>query len=537
MKIYEQFDILIVGSGIAGLFYALKLVEHDKSLKIAVVTKKGTTDSITNRAQGGIAAVLAGTDSVESHIEDTVKTGCGLCHLEVAEKIVELGPKVIEELVSYGVNFSMKDGQYDLTREGGHSANRVLHAGDLTGREVERAVSEAVRQYSENIRIYENHLVIDLITGKNIDREICSGAIVFDSQKKEIKIFSSKITMLASGGIGQIYLYNTNPPIATGDGVAIAYRAGVSIANMEFIQFHPTSLYSPGKKSFLISEAVRGEGGRIRSIEGAYLMEKAHPLKDLAPRDIVAREIDKELKFSGKDFVYLDLSIMAPEFIKKRFPNIYKECLKRGIDITANQIPVVPAAHYSCGGILSELNGETELPGLYVAGETAMTGLHGANRLASNSLLEAVVMAKLAAKKSIQYLKEISFSDLKTDESLKYLSNKPIPAKIIAHNRKLLRQIMSDYVGIVRTEKLLINAGENLTKIQQEIDYYFSHTLIDYSLVELRNMITVSQLVVSSALERKESRGLHFVEEYPQLKKKFEKDTIIKGYRRKKLEV
>ncbi|MFZ5980374.1 MAG: L-aspartate oxidase, partial [Candidatus Zixiibacteriota bacterium] len=412
----KRYDFLVIGSGIAGLFYALKLVEHDSKIKIAVITKKDVTDTNTNRAQGGIAAVVDKTDSFKSHIADTLKVGCGLCHKDVVEKVIETGPLAIRELMEYGVKFTQVNGKFDLGREGGHSVNRVVHASDLTGREIERALLKACRAYKKNIDIYRDHMVLDLMTHRQGGQEACAGVFVFSERSRDFHAFYSPVTMLASGGLGQVYYHTSNPLIATGDGVAMAYRAGVAVGNLEFIQFHPTTLYSPGRRPFLISEAVRGEGGRLKSVDGRFIMD-GHELKDLAPRDIVARAIDKELKESGEEYVLLTISHLEESFIKKRFPNIYKNCLKYGFDITKRSIPVVPAAHYSCGGVVSGINGETSLPGLYVAGEVAMTGMHGANRLASNSLLEAVVAARLAADASYDFFKHSDYPEAVTLEN------------------------------------------------------------------------------------------------------------------------
>ena len=526
----RNYDFIVVGSGIAGLFYALQIVSKNNKAKIAIITKKGVTNTNTNRAQGGIAAVLSGMDSFEAHVDDTLRAGAGLCHKDVVEAIVEAGPRTIEELIAMGVKFSQRDGQYDLGREGGHSVKRVLHAGDLTGREIERALQKACRGYLGNIDIYTDHIVLDLITYKEAGKTICGGAYVFSESGRAFTAFYAPVTLLASGGLAQIYYHNTNPKIATGDGVAMAYRAGVSVGNLEFIQFHPTTLYTPGRWPFLISEAVRGEGGRLKSVDGRYIMEGMHELKDLAPRDIVARAIDKELKQSGEEYVLLDVSHLDSEFIKKRFPNIYKECLRRGFDITKRDIPVVPAAHYACGGVMSNILGETEIPGLFVAGEVACTGMHGANRLASNSLLEAVVMADLAAKKSTEYFNSVHFPpsipvDKSLFSSLKYPSGKIV----IAHDRRQLCRVMSDFVGIVRSEEMLELALKKISEIKQGIEEYYLAKPATYNVVELRNIATVSELVIKSALLRKESRGLHFVEEYPHTEERFLKDTVLPG--------
>ena len=525
----KRFDFLVVGSGIAGLFYALKLVEHNPKVKIAIITKKDETNTNTNRAQGGIAAVVDKTDSFASHIDDTLRVGCGLCHKDVVEKVIETGPLAIEELMAYGVKFTKVDGEFDLGREGGHSANRVVHASDLTGREIERALLKACRSFKNNIEIYRDHMVLDLMTHRQGGREACAGVFVFGEKSRDFHAFYAPVTMLASGGLGQVYFHTSNPLIATGDGVAMAYRAGVAVGNLEFIQFHPTTLYSPGRRPFLISEAVRGEGGRLKAVDGRFIME-GHELKDLAPRDIVARAIDKELKESGEEYVLLTISHLDETFIKKRFPNIYKNCLKYGFDITKRSIPVVPAAHYSCGGVVAGINGETSLPGLYVAGEVAMTGMHGANRLASNSLLEAVVAARLAADVSYDFFKHSDFPETVSLEnplhsSLQY----PREKIVIAHDRRELVRVMSDFVGIVRTEERLNLALEKVRQIKNAVEEYYYATPATNHIVELRNIATVAELIISSAVSRRESRGLHYIEDYPDTDDKFLKDTVIPG--------
>jgi len=526
----QRYDFLVIGSGIAGLFYALKVTSLRPDARVAIITKKGERNTSTNRAQGGIAAVLAQTDSFEAHIEDTLRTGGGLCHRDVVERIVRDAPAVIDELVEYGANFTRVDGDYDLGREGGHSENRVLHAADFTGREIERALLAACRARPNNIHIYRDHIVLDLVTFRSGDDTICGGAFVFSEKGRVFTSFYAPVTMLATGGLGQVYYHNTNPKIATGDGVAIAYRAGVSVANMEFVQFHPTCLYSPGRWPFLISEAVRGEGARLKSVDGRFIMEGAHELKDLAPRDVVARAIDKELKESGEEYVLLDISHRDKEFIKKRFPNIYRQCKKRGFNMAERPIPVVPAAHYACGGVLSSLHGETEVRGLFTSGEVAMTGMHGANRLASNSLLEAVVMAKLAAETSCEFLDDSSLPESVKVNSLLYSSLEYPKGKIlIAHDRGVLSRVMSDFVGIVRSEELLNLALDKVNAIRLAIEQYYLATPATYAVVELRNMATVAELIVRSAIRRKESRGLHHMREYPDRDDKYLNDTIIKG--------
>lgn len=525
-----RFDHLVVGSGIAGLFYALKAVASDPSTRVAIVTKKAESETSTNRAQGGIAAVLAGTDSLEAHIKDTLRVGCGLCHTDVVENIVEAGPSVIDELLKLGVEFTKIDGQYDLGREGGHSHKRVVHAGDLTGREIETALLKATKQFKNNIYMYENHMVLDLVTYQSGNRECCAGAYIFHEPDRKFDVFYAPVTVLATGGLGMVYFHTSNPKIATGDGVAIAYRAGVSVGNMEFIQFHPTTLYSPGRWPFLISEAVRGEGGRLMSVDGRYFMDDTHEEKDLAPRDIVARAIDKELKESGEEYVLLDVSHLDAEFTKRRFPNIYQECLRYGFDITQRPIPVVPAAHYACGGVVCDISGQTTLPGLYAIGEVAMSGMHGANRLASNSLLEAVVMARNAAISSADYLQQSHFPEyVEIDHGLASSLDLPREKILVAHDRRELTRVMSDFVGIVRSEDRLKLALEKVRSIQQAIEKYYFATPATYAVVELRSIATVAELIIKSALSRRESRGLHYLEENPKTDPAFQKDTIIPG--------
>lgn len=530
----HRYDFLVIGSGVAGLFYALKVAELEPKARIALVTKNAETATNTNRAQGGIAAVLSDSDSFESHIADTIRVGCGLCRPEVVATIVESGPRAVEELISYGVKFTTERGRFDLGREGGHSTKRVAHASDLTGQEIERALLAACRAKPNSIHIYRDHMVLDLITYVSGGARFCAGAFVFEEQHRAFSAFYSPVTMLASGGLGQVYFHTSNPDIATGDGVAIAWRAGVPVANLEFIQFHPTTLYAPGREPFLISEAIRGEGGRLRSVDGRFIMDTAHELKDLAPRDVVARVIDKELKASGEEYVYLDVSHLDAEFIKYRFPNIYQQCLSLGFDITKRPVPVVPAAHYSCGGVMSSVAGETALPGLYVAGEVAMTGLHGANRLASNSLLEAVVMAAQASIESHRFYRGLHFPETVPVENSLYSSlSYPREKILIAHDRRVLRRIMSDFVGIVRTEDRLSLALEKVLQIRHAIEQYYFATPATYNILELRNLATVAELIIRSALWRKESRGLHYLDDRPGTNDFYKRDTIISGYQDK----
>jgi L-aspartate oxidase len=525
----RHYDFLVAGSGIAGLFFALEVAELNPKARIAIVTKKGETDTSTNRAQGGIAAVMAGTDSFEAHIADTLTAGAGLCNRRVVEQIVESAPTVIEALVAYGVKFTRGTEGYHLGREGGHSLPRVVHAEDLTGREIERALLAACRA-QQGIDIFRDHMVLELITYADAGERACGGAFVFSEAERTFDFFHAPVTMLATGGLGQVYYHSTNPKIATGDGVALAYRAGVAVGNMEFVQFHPTALYTPGRWPFLVSEAVRGEGGRLRSVDGRYFMEKAHPQKELAPRDIVARAIDRELKESGEEYVFLDVSHLDPKFVKSRFPNIFAECLRRGFDMTHRPIPVVPTAHYACGGVVSTIHGQTELPGLYTSGEVAMTGMHGANRLASNSLLEAVVMARFAAVHSSDYLKQIHFPvNIPVDNSPYSSLRYPRQRILISHDKRQLNRIMSDFVGIVRRIEHLQLALERIKQIKDAVEQYYLATPATQAIGELRNMASVAELIIDSALSRKESRGLHYLEDYPETNDEFAHDTIISG--------
>ena len=530
-------DYLIIGSGIAGLSFALKAALRGR---VAIVTKKETMDASTNYAQGGIASVLDPSDSFDLHIKDTLESGAGLCNEHVVRMVVTNGPDMIKELISLGVNFSHNKTQtdrLDLTQEGGHSRRRIAHTKDLTGQEVERALIHNVEK-NKNIQIYENHMVIDLITtskfikrglSTNETKETCWGAYVLDTITGEVNIFLSKIIVLATGGAGKVYLYTSNPDIATGDGVAIGYRAGAKVANMEFVQFHPTCLHHPMEKNFLISESVRGEGGRLINKKGNHFMEHYHPLKDLALRDVVARSIDAELKKSGDECVYLDISHRSRDFIKNRFPNIYMKCLELNIDITKEPIPVVPAAHYMCGGILTDTQGRTSITNLYAIGEVAYTGLHGANRLASNSLIEALVFSRFAFEDSAKLI---------TDKDDYQFPHVPLwdtgsatdsdESVVVSHNWDEVRRMMWNYVGIVRTNKRLTRAMRRIEVIQQEIKDYYWDFIITRDLLELRNLVTVAELIIASAVMRKESRGLHYNLDYLERDdKNWRHDTII----------
>jgi L-aspartate oxidase len=523
-------DYLVIGSGIAGLSFALQAAAHGK---VAIVTKREITESATNYAQGGIASVYSKEDTFDAHVKDTLIAGAGICHEDVVRMVVEEGPQVISNLIEWGVKFSSSNGVYDLTREGGHSQRRILHAADITGREIERALVEAARAH-HNIDIYEHHIAIDLITESKVLRKRlkpnrCLGAHVLDIASGLVKTFCAKVTLLASGGAGKVYLYTCNPDVATGDGVAMAYRAGATIANMEFMQFHPTTLYHPSAKSFLISEAVRGEGAILRRRDGTAFMEKYHPLKDLAPRDIVARAIDNEMKICGDDCVYLDITHKDPEYVKSRFPNIYQTCLEFGLDMTREGLPVVPAAHYLCGGVAVDANGETDIQHLYAIGEVAFTGLHGANRLASNSLLEAAVYAGRAYIHASESVKSGQFEFPIIPEWDSSTATNSDEMVVVSQNWDEIRRFMWNYVGIVRSDKRLERAMHRIKLIQGEIEDYYWDFIVTSDLIELRNIATVAELIVACAQQRKESRGLHFNIDYPEKDEiHWNRDTFVK---------
>jgi L-aspartate oxidase len=509
-----QFDVLIIGSGLAGQSAALRLAERGR--KIALVTKRTLEDSASGWAQGGIAAVLDPGDSIEAHIQDTLTAGAGLCDPIATRFVVEQGRTAIDWLIAQGVPFSRDgaNGSYHLTREGGHTHRRVIHVADATGLAVQQTLAEKVRQHP-NISILERHISVDLITAVKLGqaKNRCLGAYVLDIDADRVVTIGATHTLLATGGAGKVYLYTTNPDTATGDGVAMAWRAGCRVANMEFVQFHPTCLYHPHAKSFLISEAMRGEGGILRLPDGTRFMPDHDPRAELAPRDIVARAIDFEMKKRGLDCVYLDVTHLAPEFLIEHFPTIHARCLELGIYITRSPIPVVPAAHYACGGVVTDLNGRTDLPGLYAAGETSFTGLHGANRLASNSLLECLVFAAAAAEDIVTGQQAVTFPALpEWDESRVADADEAI---VISHNWDELRRFMWDYVGIVRTNKRLERAVHRIRLLEKEIDEYYQHFRISNDLIELRNLVLTAHLIVKSAQRRLESRGLHYSGDYP----------------------
>ena len=541
MEIYS--DFLVIGSGVAGLSFALKAAE---SGRVVMVTKREAMDSNTNRAQGGIASVFDKTDSFDLHIQDTLLSGDGLCDEAVAEMVVKKGPERIQELIQQGVQFNQTENlqsngtssSLELGREGGHSHNRIVHAQDMTGKELERVLLELVKQHG-NIELCENHIAIDLITYSTRIKsgqvtathdESCCGAYVLDRQTRAVKTFCSKVTLLATGGAGKVYLYTSNPDIATGDGIAMGYRAGTNIANLEFVQFHPTCLYHPEAKNFLISEAVRGEGGFLTTRVGEPFMSKYDPQKDLACRDVVARAIDSELKKSGDEYVFLNIAHKDPDFIKSRFPNLYSQCLAYGIDMTNEPIPVVPAAHYLCGGIVTDSCGRTNINRLYAIGETACTGLHGANRLASNSLLEALVYADSAANRAIKEISSETFGTTPEPPPWDFVGTTDSDERIVvSHNWDEIRRLMWNYVGIVRSDKRLKRAERRIENIQKEIQEYYWNFKVTGDLIELRNIATVAELIIKSSLQRKESRGLHYNIGYPgKNDAHWKQDTVIR---------
>lgn len=512
-----HFDTIIVGSGLAGLNVALRLANLNQ--KVLIITKKNMSECNSYYAQGGIAAVVAENDSVEYHINDTMIAGAYLSNEESVRAILSKSSLVIDWLVSQGVEFTLEDNSnnFHLTKEGGHSYRRILHVDDATGAEIVNKLIQKINNHP-NILVLENHIAVDLILGSKLglDDNQCYGIYALDTVKNKVYTFGANQVVLATGGAGKVYLYTTNPDVATGDGIAIAYRAGCEIVDMEFIQFHPTCLYHEKAKSFLISEAVRGEGGILKLANGYRFMQDHDQRLELAPRDIVARAIDYEMKKHGLDCVYLDISYKSSDFIKSHFPNIYAKCLSLGIDITKEPIPVVPAAHYSCGGIKTDLDGNTNIVGLYAVGECAYTGLHGANRLASNSLLECLVIGDNLCNDIIikQIKNNVKLSLPLWDESQVIDSDEEV---VISHNWDEIRRAMWDYVGIVRTNKRLERALHRIELLKKEIDEYYANFKLSLNLLELRNINCVAELIIKSAMMRKESRGLHYSKDYPKM--------------------
>jgi L-aspartate oxidase len=527
-------DFLVIGSGIAGLSFALKVADAGT---VAIITKKEKAESNTNYAQGGIAAVTSSDDSYDLHIRDTLDAGVGLCHLDAVTVLVREGPQRLKELIEMGVQFTQKNGKLDLGREGGHSRNRIVHAHDKSGWEIERALLHNIANHP-NIYVYEDHHAIDLITEHHLGQDVakvqpihCWGAYALDVRENRVKTFLAHVTALCTGGVGQVYLHTTNPLIATGDGVAMAYRAGAKIGNMEFIQFHPTTLYNSGSPAFLISEAVRGFGGILKTKRGEEFMSRYDARGSLAPRDIVARAIDTELKKHGDDYVFLDLRHLSANKVQEHFPYIYQTCLtKYKLDITKEPIPVVPAAHYSCGGVVTDLDGRTTVCNLFACGEVSMTGVHGANRLASNSLLEAVVFSHRAARAAKEQI--TTKAKLPTvppwDDSGTFNAEEWV---LISHNKTEIQSLMWDYVGIVRSNFRLERAARRLRLIKDEVKDFYRRTKITEGLIELRSLATVAELIVRSAMMRKESRGLHYTTDYPERDdKNWLRDTVIERY-------
>ncbi|MEY1661422.1 L-aspartate oxidase [Isoalcanivorax beigongshangi] len=516
-------DVLIIGSGAAGLSVALRLGTDSR---IALLSKGELTSASTYYAQGGIAAVLDEKDSLDSHVADTHVAGAGLCHDDAVRRTVEDAPEAIRWLVDQGVGFTRfdEDGPFHLTREGGHSHRRILHVADATGLAVSGALIDQVRQ-RPNVDLFEHRTAVDLILEGDGDQRRCVGAYIHNTMTGLTDVFLARAVVLATGGASKVYAYTSNPDVATGDGIAMAWRAGCRVANMEFMQFHPTVLYHPKAKSFLISEAVRGEGGRLLLPDGTRFMPRFDERAELAPRDVVARAIDFEMKRLGADCLYLDISHKSADFIIEHFPTIYAKCLQLGIDMTKEPIPVVPAAHYTCGGVMTSLDGETDLPGLYAVGETAFTGLHGANRMASNSLLECFVFGSAAARHIAERLPHWPQPGEVPpwDDSQVTNSDEDV---IISHNWDELRRFMWDYVGIVRTVKRLERAQHRIELLKREIAEYYSNYRISKDLLELRNLVVIGELIIRCALQRKESRGLHYILDYPDMADEI-RDSIL----------
>ena len=512
----QQFDVLIIGTGLAGLTLALQVADQKK---VCIVSKRTMQDSASSWAQGGIATVLNSDDSIDQHVEDTLIAGAGLCDADITRMVTEHGREAVEWLIDLGVEFTREENSesgYHLTREGGHSYRRIIHAADATGHAVQKTLAQKIREHS-NITLLDNHIAVDLITSKKLKRQSinsCLGAYVLDNDSGKVITISAQKTALATGGAGKVYLYTTNPDVSTGDGIAMAWRAGCRVSNLEFIQFHPTCLFHPHAKSFLITEAVRGEGGILKLPNGERFMPMHDVRAELAPRDIVARVIDFEMKKRGYEYVLLDISHKPADFIKEHFPTVYKHCLSLGIDITKEPIPVVPAAHYTCGGIMVDDKSHTDIANLYAIGETACTGLHGANRLASNSLLECMVFGRIAAK-DILSAKQRELSDLPDwDESRVTDADEEV---LITHTWNELRRFMWNYVGIVRTDKRLSRAMHRIKMLRDEVHEFYSNFRVSNDLIELRNLLQVAELIVKSAMARRESRGLHFSKDCPDL--------------------
>lgn len=521
--VVHHFDTLVIGSGLAGQSAALRLAETHK---VGLISKRGLEDSASGWAQGGIAAVLDSQDSIEAHIQDTITAGAFLNDPAATRFVIENGRRAIEWLIDQGVPFTRDESGYHLTREGGHSARRVIHVADTTGLAVQETLTKKVREHP-NIKVLERHIAIDLITGEKLGLadNRCYGAYALDSDTGDVLTIGAQSTLIATGGAGKVYLYTTNPDTSTGDGIAMAWRAGCRISNMEFIQFHPTCLYHPQAKSFLISEAVRGEGGLLCLPDGTRFMPDHDARGELAPRDVVARAIDFEMKKRGLDCVYLDISHKPASFLKEHFPNILARCLELGIDITRQPIPVVPAAHYTCGGVVTDLKARTSIPGLYAAGEASCTGLHGANRLASNSLLECIVFSEAASNDILAQPRSATPTLPEWDESR---VSDPDEEIVISHNWDELRRFMWDYVGIVRTTKRLQRAQHRIRLLEREINEFYSNFRVSHDLIELRNLVLTADLIVQCALKRKESRGLHFSRDYPGMLEKSSNSVLKK---------
>jgi len=527
-----QSEVLVIGSGIAGLTCALECATYGP---VVIVTKDRLPESSSQYAQGGIASVWSPKDSFESHAEDTLVAGAGLCHRDVVETVVREGPDRVRDLIALGTNFDVRgtgdleDVEYDLGREGGHSHRRILHALDATGHEIIRALSEAVRA-NPRITIYENHLAIDLLVARSGRQTDCWGAYVLDRASRQVHRFTARATVLCTGGAGKVYLYTSNPDVATGDGLAMAYRAGATVANMEFFQFHPTCLFHPSAKSFLLTEALRGEGAILRRPDGEPFMKRYDARGELAPRDIVARAIDSEMKAHGFDSVFLDISHKPADWVRERFPTVYERCLQFGFDLTKEPVPTVPAAHYACGGVRTDLHARSSITRLYAAGEVACTGLHGANRLASNSLLEGLVFGHRAARDVVDRLRTDARQPPVVrpwDPGRATDSNELV---VVAQNWDEIRRFMWNYVGIVRSDRRLERARQRITLLQEEIRAYYWDFLLTSDLVELRNIATVAELVIACAMARKESRGLHYTVDHPDADPLRAHDTAVERH-------